>query len=178
METSCWPSPLSKACTWLHPTRSPVVAGYLGQKFALPRIQKKTQAGTAELAVFSVASTAAVRRRVAPHGRGGPPKAVRTRTLIGRHRLALRGAPPRHRGGGNGVGARAVAIITGGADPGALRRRRNAPNNGAWPRTRFADADNGRVPADRRRPASCPRPSTHRGGGKPALCPAVASVRQ
>jgi hypothetical protein len=37
METSCWPSLLSKACTWLHPTRSPVVAGYLGQKFVLPR---------------------------------------------------------------------------------------------------------------------------------------------
>src|SRR6516165_4532114 len=40
METSCWPSPLSKACAWLQSTRSPVVAGYVGQIFVLPRIKK------------------------------------------------------------------------------------------------------------------------------------------
>src|SRR6516164_1592834 len=28
METSYWPLPLNKACTWLRPTRNPAVKGY------------------------------------------------------------------------------------------------------------------------------------------------------
>jgi hypothetical protein len=50
-------------------------------------------------------------------------------------------APPGHRGGGNGLRVlAALAIVVSGVERGVFRRQRNAPNGGARPRARFAQA--------------------------------------
>jgi hypothetical protein len=81
-------------------------------------------------------------RSLTPRRAAGPPR----RRELSRHRC------------------RAAAIVVSGADPGALRRQRNAPNCGAGPRaqSRF-----------RRRAA----PRGHRGGEQRNL-PAILSLRQ
>ena len=89
------------------------------------------------------------------------------------HLLPLRPAvpcapPPGYCGGGRWRHD-SVAIVVSGDD--AVRRQRNAPNCGAWARTRFAYVA-GHHDVRRASPSAAPvKPPGHRGGGTPASLP-------